>query len=124
MRPPNQPNQSGDWSRRKRLELAFETGALRAICEFTSKAEDALGSVAAEALKRRLADLRAAETIFDLVVCKPVQTDEPRELSIWLGGEYRMIIKCNHVKTPILEDGSINWGAVTRVKVMRFDRDG
>jgi hypothetical protein len=52
------------------LELAFETKLLREICESEQKARQELGIKVAEALKRRLADLRAATSVEDLPVAQ------------------------------------------------------
>ena len=53
------------------LELAFNSRELRSICEHEPTAKDALGAEIAEALRRRLADLRAATSIADLIVGNP-----------------------------------------------------
>lgn len=48
------------------MQLAFETKRLRDICENEERAADELGTKVAEQLKRRLADLRAAESIEEM----------------------------------------------------------
>ncbi len=57
------------------MELAFETKSLREICESPIRAKRALGESVAEMLKRRLADLRAATCIGDLIAGRPQQIE-------------------------------------------------
>lgn len=109
---------------RHALEIAFQTRELRDICEKEPNAVDALGMDTAGALKRRLADLRAANSIEDLVVGKPTALHGPGEgrMAISLTENYRLVLSANHRHHPLTEDGDVNWPQVRRVKVERIER--
>lgn len=106
------------------VEIAFRTRELRDICEKEANAVDALGADAAGALKRRLADLRAATSIEDLVAGKPMALHGPDEerMSVPLTENCRLVLSANHRHHPRLEDGNVNWSQVRRVKVERIER--
>ena len=57
------------------MELAFATKSLRQLCENEARAKRDLGETVAERLKRRLADLRAAECVKDLVAGHPREVE-------------------------------------------------
>jgi len=93
------------------------------LCENSTTATRELGEVAAERLKRRLADLRAAESVHDLVASPPTQFDDPREISLPIASGFRLVLRSNHLETPMLGSHSVDWSAVERVKVMRVEQD-
>ena len=105
------------------MELAFDNRELRNICETEAMAKAQLGDLAAEALNRRLADLRAAATINDLVATRPSQiagsTDE--HLVIELIDGCRMVLCANHPKNPVIAAGGIDWTKVFRVKILSIE---
>jgi hypothetical protein len=105
------------------LEIAFDSLQLRQICESEMAAQRELGSEAAEALKRRLADLRAATSIDDLVAGSPRGLDEGDQgrIGLSLGGA-EIVIGPNHTSNPVTGSGEIDWRRVRRVKILRIDR--
>jgi hypothetical protein len=103
------------------LELAFETKALRDICESEQRAKHELGAKVAEQLKRRLADLRAASSIDELPVAKPRKVAGTCVFELPEG--YRLIVAPNHPKNPLLSSGAVDWAEVTRTKVLSIERD-
>ena len=106
------------------MEISFDTQSLRGLCEDSTKAAQKLGQVAAEDLKRRLADLRAAESIEDLVASPPTRLDDLRELSIQIADGFRLILRSNNLTLPMLDSKRVDWLAVDRIKVMRVEPDG
>ena len=101
------------------LELAFESKELRSICEHEATAKDALGGEIAEALRRRLADLRAATSIADLIVGNPhtVETGSIDYLVIDLCSRHQIVLEANHPETPLTDSGQLDWPKVSRIKV-------
>jgi len=101
------------------LVISFADKSLRQLCENETIAKRKLGIKVAEKLKRRLADLRAASYVEDLVV------GEPRELegmmTVNLCDDYRIIFCANHHSTPRLDTGAINWSMVNRIKILRIE---
>src|SRR4051812_2491142 len=86
------------WSLARELDarpvnLAFETLGLRTLCECQSKAERALGIRPAARLRERLADIRAAEAVTDLVAGRPreLRGGRQRRYAVDLANRYRLV---------------------------------
>lgn len=104
------------------LELAFATKSLREVCESEVKASRNLGVRMAEKLKRRLADLRAASCVNDLVAGRPRKRgSRNRQMALNLYKSSKIIICANHNTTPVLESGNVDWSKVTRIKILRIE---
>ena len=106
------------------MELAFDSQGLRTICENEARANDELGLAAAGALKNRLADLRAATTIYDLVAGRPrfLETDNQR-LIVDLSNGRRIVLEANHTVNPTTESGRLDWARISRIKLLRIESD-
>lgn len=106
------------------MELAFSTKALRTLCENEAAATQELGATRAGILKRRLADLRAAVSVSDLVVGNPREAaDSNDNLEIDVGAGARLVFCTNHAVTPRLASGNVDWANVSRVRLLRIERD-
>ena len=105
------------------LELAFSEKSLRQLCENETIAKRKLGVHVAEKLKRRLADLRAASCLTDLVVGSPRERegDNANQFAISLCDGYQKVFCANHTAVPLLGSGAIDWAKVSRVKVLRIE---
>lgn len=100
------------------MELAFRTRRLRAICEDAEVANRELGPSVAHALIRRLADLRAADSVDDLLVGSPTRQEKPHPtLSMDLGGG-TLVCRVNHPNPPLTSDGTLDWARVRRLLVI------
>ncbi|MBY3369039.1 hypothetical protein [Rhizobium laguerreae] len=105
------------------LELAFEDEQLRAICTTRGRALAVHGPEIAQELKKRLADIRAAETASDLLVgIRFVGDGECAAIYVTLGGGFELVLVANHVQNPTKGSGKIDWDNVTRVKVSQISR--
>ena len=103
------------------MEVAFDSPLLRSICEDQAVAMKELGPVVAEILKHRLADIRAASTLTELPAGHlRVAVEGGGRALIDLGGGYTIDLEANHRRNPTREGGDIEWGSVSRVKVMRI----
>ena len=101
--------------------IAFETKKLREICEDDAVAVKELGSPAAEALQQRLADLRAAESIEELLVGNPRPSGaDSAALVITLTASMDMIWTANHVSPPRDDAGRIDWTRTRRVRLLEI----
>lgn len=103
------------------MELAFDSMPLRSICESEVQAKHELGDTAAEFLKRRLADLRAAKSANDLVAGRPRIGDDREHIVIDLGDSHRLIFKANHTNNPRTSTDDLDWGMVSRIKILRIE---
>jgi plasmid maintenance system killer protein len=105
------------------LEIAFDTKSLRQICENEDKAKEQLGTKVAGRLKRRLADLRAAASVVDLIAGRPhvLEGAHNRYFVVGLAGGYRMVFTANHARIPMLSSGVVDWAKVSRIKILRIE---
>lgn len=106
------------------MELAFSTKALRTLCENEEAATRELGAKRAGSLRRRLADLRAAVSVNDLVASHPRQTADSKDnLEIDVGAGSRLVFCANHSVIPRLASRNVDWSSVSRVKLLRIESD-
>lgn len=99
------------------LVVAFENKDLRIVCENEDLAKESLGTTK---LQDRLADMFAASTVRDLLVGNPMET-EFKSLSAYkidIEDGFSMFFSPNHVKTPCLNDGRVDWDKVNRIKII------
>lgn len=107
------------------MELAFDSRQLRTICESEAHARGELGAAVAEMLKHRLADLRAATSVRDLVAGRPRLLEGTSDLCMALDlcAGYRVVFCANHPQNPVMATGGLDWLRVSRVKIMRIEKD-
>jgi toxin HigB-1 len=96
---------------------------LRTICEKEAQAKHELGDAVAEALKHRLSDLIAAKSVKDLVAGRPRLGDDPSHMVVDLGENHRLVFKANHTNNPVTLSDDLDWGRVSRVKILRIESD-
>lgn len=79
----------------------------------------------AEVLKHRLADLRAATSVNDLVAGRPRLREraDTQHFVVDLCDGHRIVLAANHPKNPLTPTGALNWAKVSRIKVLRIERD-
>jgi hypothetical protein len=105
------------------LEFAFESKALRDICESESEAKRHLGDLLAEMLKHRLADLDAAPSAKDLIAGRPRLGDDAETMVVDLGEGSRLVFTANHPSSPTTATGELDWANVRRIRILRIESD-
>lgn len=105
-----------------KMEIAFRSKALRAVCLSGEDMDEQYGAEGAAALRGRLADMRAAECLGDvpLVTLLPSAAGTT-DASIEVGGGLRLVVKANHKRPPTLRDGNIDWPGVHRILIQRVE---
>ncbi len=104
------------------MELSFKTQMLRTICEEEARAVSMLGVEAASRLRSRLADLRAAGTMNDLVAGNPsFGGDRNSELRVRLDEGHDLFCRPNHATPPVDSAGFIDWPRVHRLQVVEIE---
>ena len=105
------------------MEIAFDSKALRTVCEVHDIAQTSLGDVVAHALRHRLADLRATTHVTDLPAGHPRPMDgaDRDHMAIDLSDGYRLVIAANHRKNPTTKFKDVDWRRVSRVKIVRIE---
>jgi hypothetical protein len=103
--------------------IAFASLSLRSLCEDSTHAEAELGETAAQGLRSRFADLRAATSVEDLVAGSPRFLDDKREqLAMELKQGFRMVVSPNHVNNPRDSENRVDWSKVRRVKIVEITK--
>lgn len=107
------------------LELAFETISLRTICENEARARRELGPAVAQALKRRLGDMRAAPSAADLIAGQPryLDADDLDSMAVDLCDGHRLVYCANHSTNPMTDTGKPDRSMVSRIRLLRIERD-
>jgi plasmid maintenance system killer protein len=105
------------------LEIAFAKKSLRNLCESDTKAKRELGAKIAKLLRRRLADLRAATCVKDIVAGRPREVGRGRHgrYAVELCDNSRIIFCANHITVPVVASGGVDWSKVSRVKILRIE---
>ena len=107
------------------LELSFSTQELRSLCETEAVADRHLGAEGGAALRKRLADFRAASNgaeLLELVGCHVRSALAKDQLVIDLVDGNVILFGPNHVQTPRSASRSVDWTKVSRIKILRIGR--
>ena len=107
------------------VEIAFANKSLRQLCESERRARRSLGPRVAEKLKRRLADLRAANCVKDLVAGRPseLKGDHAGQVALDLGNKFHLVFCTNHSVVPLVNGGHVDWSRVNRVKIICIENN-
>ncbi len=101
------------------MEISFQTSKLQKLCENLEFASRRLGPDNATKLRRRLADIIAADNVTDIIAGNPhsLKGDREGQFSVSLAGGTRLVFKPDHDTVPKRKDGSVNWASVTSITV-------
>lgn len=99
------------------MEIRFKDKDLRELCEKKAVATKKLGDVGARKLRSRLADLRAASRVTELVAGRPhpLKGERLGQFALDLYGGARLVFEPANDPVPRRDDASIEWSAVTIV---------
>lgn len=107
------------------MNLAFSNPEVRLNCECQATAERTYGICVARELRGRLADIREAANVLELLAGQPREIADGRHrcYEIGLPEDYRLVICANHDPLPIQEGTArIDWSRVSRVKITRIEK--
>ncbi len=101
------------------MEILFENKAVREICEKAAVAKKKLGDVSARKLKSRLAEMKAASSVTELVAGNPhpLKGDRLGQYALSLAGGWRITFYPGNDPVPRKPDASIAWEQVTIVVI-------
>lgn len=100
--------------------VSFATKQLRVLCEDPKVATAKFGEETARLLRARLADLRSADSLFDLPTGNP-RIDGVNYL-LSLGATATMRWEPYGKSAKPADSGVIDWNCVNRVKLVGIDR--
>lgn len=98
--------------------------ALRTASRDSAEAQAFYGEVAAAALRRVLADLRAADTMFDVAVFFDLPTCASNKFSTPLAATHQLVFRRGEKRPPLLPTGNVDWNAVDRIRVLDVSANG
>jgi toxin HigB-1 len=104
------------------MELAFATKALRSLCEDEDAAVEKFGKKVAGELRARIADLRAADSVRDIVAGSPQFFDEDPRMTISVFETLQIVLRPNHVKMPRHAEGGIDWSRIRRLRIDKLNQ--
>jgi hypothetical protein len=107
------------------VNLAFATEELREQCEIQVIGERAFGAEVAGQLRERLASMREADGVQELLTGRPrpLPESDGRCYVIDLPEDFRMEICANHPVPPLLPGTHrVDWSRVTRIAVRSVAR--
>lgn len=99
------------------MELAFATTGLRRLCEDLEFASKMLGTQVSNDLIDRIADLRAAESLSDVVARRPRACPSQVNFAIGLVENHRILLRSNHQGDSQTESSAVQLDKVWRVKI-------
>lgn len=104
------------------MQIAFKNKAIRNICEDEVVAINQFGKEIAFKLHSRLADIAAAKNVKDLVAGRPseIENNPHSNYKLNLSNNYILIFAANNVDLPLLENKTVNWTKVDRIKILEI----
>lgn len=101
------------------MEIRFRDKKIRELCEKRTVAEKKLGADCARKLRARLDDLDAATRVTDLIAGRPhpLKGAWAGQFAVDLAGGWRLVFAPAHDPRPRRDDGSIDWSAVTIIRI-------
>ncbi|GGC16228.1 killer suppression protein HigA [Dyadobacter sediminis] len=106
------------------MEISFENKLLRDICEDSEIAEYQFNQWKAHVLTSRLADLRAAGNVNDLLVGHPTlisSQNGQEKYKVEIVKDLALYFVSNHLKQPSGSNGKIDWSRVTQIKIVNIE---
>jgi proteic killer suppression protein len=102
------------------LDILFSKNEWKQLCEDERVAKRKLGAATAKKLRTRLADLRAASRVTDLIAGRPhpLTADRAGQFAVDLAGGVRLVFEPSSDPPPAHDDGSIDWRQVTAVTIV------
>lgn len=102
------------------LEISYQSEALRHLCIDDSIADHELGCIAADGLRNRLNDIRAADCVYELPAGhpRPIRLAGQDCYRLEIAKDSWLWIVPNHVKPRIGADGGPDWVRVRRILVI------
>ena len=101
------------------MTILFANNKLRRLCEQRGVAERILGQAGAQKLRTRLAEMRAAQCVMELIAGDPhpLRGEYNGLFAIRLDGGRRIVFSALARDAPSMEVRSIDWSRVNAVQI-------
>jgi proteic killer suppression protein len=107
------------------MEIQFKSSKLRKNCTQAKAIMKTHGPERGKILKRRLFQLQAAPSLATMKTlpgnCHELSSDRKGTLAISLDGPFRLIFEPAEDPPPALEDGGLDWDAVTAIRILEVE---
>ncbi|MDP8223618.1 MAG: hypothetical protein P9L99_09680 [Candidatus Lernaella stagnicola] len=102
------------------MDILYSTRDVEKICADKRGAKKKLGGPGFKKLRARLADIRAAHNVTELIAGRPhaLKGDRVGQFSMNLHGGHRLVFEPAHEPIPEKDDGGIDWNRVTAVCII------
>ena len=105
------------------MEIIFNSTKMEKICNDSRKTQKYFGSIRAKIIRRRLDELRAADTLEDMrslpsARCHELSQNRKGQLSVDLDHPYRLLFVPEHAPVPTKADGGLDWSRVTAIRIL------
>jgi hypothetical protein len=107
------------------MEIAFCSQELRALFESAKAMNDKFGTDAAEALMTLLSELRAVDSVDELIdVDISAAVEGKNSVILSVNADASMRVEANHIKVPTTGNGDVAWERVYMIKIMGIQNGG
>lgn len=108
------------------MDISFRGGALAKDCNDAKRARQRLGPRQAGLVRRRLDELRAADTLAVMRTlpgarCHELRGNRKGQLSVDLDYPYLLLFVPSHDPVPTKPDGGLDWNRVTAIEVVGIE---
>ncbi|MEO8084455.1 MAG: type II toxin-antitoxin system RelE/ParE family toxin [Ardenticatenales bacterium] len=107
------------------VDIHFASDKLRRQCTIDREMVKAWGPERTKRLRRRLADLDAADALADMVMLPgrthELRSDRAGQLAIDLDGPYRLIFEIADEPVPRRADGGLEWSGVRSIRILGIE---
>jgi proteic killer suppression protein len=102
------------------MDIEFSSHDLQSLCEQQRLMTKQLGDICSRKLRTRLADLRAAANVAELISGRPhpLKRDRTGQFALDLHGGKRLVFEPANNPIPTRDDDSIAWDLVTKVRIV------
>ena len=107
------------------MEIFFASRKMQKQCASEKETIKKWGSQNGERVRRRLAQLRAAENLAVMMAlpfgrCHPLKGDRRGQFAVDVKHPFRLIFEPAHDPLPLKEDGGLEPAKVTRIRVLEI----
>lgn len=108
------------------MELSFKTRKLERSCGEERESLRRWGAERAPIVRRRIAQLMAAETLADVSTLRPVRLhqlegDRAGQFAVDIGHQFRMVLEPWHDPVPKTKNNSIDKAQITKIRILSIE---
>ena len=107
------------------MEICYRSRKLEKLCNIEKEMRAKLGPRLVGVLQQRLAELRAADNLEDMrslpgAGCHELSQDRKGQIAVTLVHPRRLVFEPADEPLPSKQDGGLDWGRVTRIRIIEI----